>query len=655
VTYGSFTAFGPSPESAPGTSQYRSVRDSSTGWSTANINPRFEEGSLNDPFAGFSTDLSHAAAYVIEPELTADAAVDVPNLYWRDNTTGSLEAITTEEHHPQIASGAEYCLSYGGTSADSRHVFFAAKGILAGAQPEPAAPLDGFNLYEWSAEKPPSERLSLVSVLPDGTPATAALGTGFGGSGVSKGCAVSKALLRHAISSDGSRVLWTYSGTYQGAPNPLLARLPQSEETVRLDKPNTGVSGSGGEGRYQDASRDGSKVFFTDTIKLTAGATATAGAPDLYRYDFAAPEGERLTDLTAPEPVEAGNVPAGVKGVIGASADGTRAYFVATGALTEEENEAHEKAVSGQSNLFAWQEGEGIRFVAGLAGLADASDWALNPTARVSPDCMHLVFLSTRSLTGYDNAEAIKEACGNPTVEEELCPQVFVYDLASGDLACASCNPTNERPAGPSSLPTAKAPYEQPRYLSDDGTRLFFESSDALSPHDTNGKRDVYEFERPGSGSCTAGAPTYNPAASGCLFLISGGASPDSSYLVDASGDARDVFISTREQLYPADKDDRFDVYDARVGGGFPYNPPIPCEGSCRGEGTGPGPIYLPGTSAFDAPPEPAAKPCKKGFVRKGSKCVKKSHHKAKHHKKKSKSKKGHAKKRVHTDRRVAR
>jgi hypothetical protein len=138
------------------------------------------------------------------------------------------------------------------------------------------------------------------------------------------------------------------------------------------------------------------------------------------------------------------------------------------------------------------------------------------------------------------------------------------------------------------------------------------------------------------------------------VFLISTGASPDSSYLVDASADGRDVFISTREKLYPADKDDRFDVYDARVDGGFPYVEPPICEGSCRGPGTGPGPTYLPGTSAFDAPPEPATKPCRKGFVRKGSKCVKKSH-KPRHHKKKSKSKKGHAKKRTHTDRRAAR
>ena len=34
----------------------------------------------------------------------------------------------------------------------------------------------------------------------------------------------------------------------------------------------------------------------------------------------------------------------------------------------------------------------------------------------------------------------------------------------------------------------------QPRYLSDNG-RVFFDSSDALVPQDTNGLEDVYEYE----------------------------------------------------------------------------------------------------------------------------------------------------------------
>ena len=50
-------------------------------------------------------------------------------------------------------------------------------------------------------------------------------------------------------------------------------------------------------------------------------------------------------------------------------------------------------------------------------------------------------------------------------------------------------------------------PYEfgdafyQSRYLSNDG-RLFFNSSDALVPQDTNGKEDVYEYEPDGIGAC---------------------------------------------------------------------------------------------------------------------------------------------------------
>lgn len=634
MSYGSFAAFGKDPKSAPATGQYLSRRGEG-GWSTDNINPRFEEGYLRDPVVGFSEDLSHAGVIAIEPELTEDAAIDVPNIYQRDNASGALTALTTEAHHPQTSPSITYCVFYGGTSADSkRTIFGAAGGLLPG---DPVA--EGFNLYEWS----PEGGLALLSVLPDESKATPSVQTSFGlghFEGGLRNCNPSETLMRHAISADGSRIFWTYGGEIGTIRQPLLARV-DGAKTIQLDAPNEGVSGKGGEGQYWDASTDGSKVFFTDPKKLTATPT-TAGSADLYRYDFDAPEGERLTDLSA----HVGEA-AGVRGVIGASEDGSYVYFTATGVLTgTEENANHEKAQSGDPNLYAWHAGDGVRYVATLSA-EDASDWSDQPTSqsgRVSPDGSALAFLSHGRLTGFDN-EILGGHCQLQPGQEALlvggpkCAEAFLYDYQEDTLRCASCNPAGTKPLGRATLPAWSTPYEQPRYLSTGGKRLFFETIDSLDPNDTDQKQDVYEFELPGTGSCTAQSTSFNPAAGGCDYLISTGSSDDESYFLDASTSGDDAFVSTRQGLVFNDEDGRYDVYDARVGGSSPQPPPPECEGEgCRGRVTS-GPSSSPGgTTSFQGPGNPVPKRgCPKGRreMRKGGKarCVKA---KAKKHQKRS-------------------
>lgn len=147
-----------------------------------------------------------------------------------------------------------------------------------------------------------------------------------------------------------------------------------------------------------------------------------------------------------------------------------------------------------------------------------------------------------------------------------------------------SCNPNGARPTGPSGFPGGtpwrtvdqKGMY-QPRVLSDDGSRVFFDSIDALVPQDMNGVQDVYEWEQDGVGTCKR--------EGGCVFLISDGTSTSDSSIVDASASGNDVFFITRTRLSGWDTDELRDLYDARVGGGFmPPPPPAPvCEGEdCR-------------------------------------------------------------------------
>jgi hypothetical protein len=605
IAYPSFTSFGDA-QSAPAASRYMSRRGDA-GWSTANITPPNQEGLTKDPFRGFSPDLSFSAVVQKEPKLDPDAVEGFENLYLRDNENGSFRALTTE---PPRASGI-YCASFAGASSGFDRVIFAATGALTPDAPE--VPFPATNLYEWHAGE-----LSLVSVLPDGTAAAPTNSTAFGAPG--SNCEMNRSIVRNAISADGSRIFWT-SG------DQLLARL-NGTETIQLDA-TQGGPGPAGAGRFWAASDDGSKVFFTSPNQLTPDASS-AGSGDLYLYDFDAAPGEELTDISAdPTP---GTDPPNLRGVLGASEDGSRVYFVADGALAE-------GAVAGQPNLYVWQAGTGLRFIAtlvqgdanlgnewGLVRLSGASQVALgffsgvpeSQTARVTPDGRHLAFMSTASLTDHDN---VSQDSG------ELVSQVYLYDAQEDELVCASCNPAKARPIGFSELPVWITPDEQPRYLSDDGGRLFFLSFDRLALRDTNDRQDVYEFEREGVGSCTDNSATFSSTSGGCLFLVSSGSSGDHSFFLDASADGRDVFISTRERLFPTDEDERYDVYDARVGGGFA--PPALAPPICAGEACRPVPaapsMSFPGSAGFagDGNARPGSlPPCRRRQVRRGNRCV---------------------------------
>jgi hypothetical protein len=336
-------------------------------------------------------------------------------------------------------------------------------------------------------------------------------------------------------------------------------------------------------------------------LTADSGATATPehledgkrihAKPDLYEYNFEAPEGERLTDLTP----EAGGESASVATVLGSSADGSYVYFAAAGGLglspsggcvsTREQN-----VPAGETcNLYVRHEGV-TRFVARLSQ-EDRRDWKTERSltaqpVRVSPDGRWLAFMSNRDLTGYDTLDAVS---GRPDQE------VYLYDATSDRLLCASCDPTGARPVGFESEPSsivalvpgwtgvgASLALYQSRYLSDGG-RLFFDSHDALVPKDVNGNWDVYEYEPEGvptdEHACTSasqsGSDVFKPAhgfevearkgeePAGCVGLISSGTSSDASTFLDASETGGDVFFLTTSKLAPQDFDDAPDVYDA--------------------------------------------------------------------------------------------
>ncbi|MGN6216097.1 MAG: hypothetical protein ACTHN7_03945 [Solirubrobacterales bacterium] len=340
-------------------------------------------------------------------------------------------------------------------------------------------------------------------------------------------------------------------------------------------------------GAFQTATPDGSLAFYTKDGHL-------------YRYDAGS---QSSADLTPS---------GGVAGVLGIAADGSVAYF------------------QDASGLERWEAPGALTEVAPGVAAAQTSDFPpATGTARVSADGEELLFLSKESLTGYDNTDA---------ETKQPDSELFLWRSAGG-LRCISCNPTEERPLGPSTIPGAEANGKpeafgpgsiltdsyKPRALSSNGHRLFFDSGDSLVPADTDNRPDVYEWEAQGEGGCS------KPA--GCVALISSGRGAEGATFVDASSDGSDAFFLTIESLVPADPGSQ-DLYDARIGGGFP-EPPPPLE--CAGDACQPLPqapedptvgTTIPGPGN---PPLPVSKRCPKGkrlVVRHGKvSCVKAKRH----------------------------
>ncbi|HEV7586233.1 MAG TPA: hypothetical protein VGO14_10695 [Solirubrobacteraceae bacterium] len=456
---------------------------------------------------------------------------------------------------------------------DLSHVVLASNKALAPTGP--SAP----GLYEWAEGK-----LQLVSVLPSGAPEEAAeadLGFGPGQIHHQEGTN-----FRHAISDDGSRVIWTSSESAQGGEQGfghLYLRDTRKGQSVQLDLPQGNPIAEPGKAQFQIASSDGSKVFFTDTQRLTSNSSAapeiaSEGLPpraDLYECEVVEVGGKltcKLSDLTPDaNPGES----AAVQGLLlGASEDGSYLYFVANGVLAPGATQGACTTKPGQPppagttcNLYAMHLAGGKWTTSLIARLSaeDAPDWfdpnqnarlLVDLTARVAPHGRYLAFMSNRRLTGYDNTD-VNEVEGRHADEE-----VFLYDASSGRITCVSCNPTGARPNGvfdqrfagegvglvvdrpevwvsianpgvdhwlagniPGWTPLfINGGIYQSRYLSDSG-RLFFNSADPLVPQAVGHTRleKVSEAEKePQSQVGIENVYQYEPSGVGSCTSASG-------------------------------------------------------------------------------------------------------------------------------------
>jgi hypothetical protein len=496
-----------------------------------------------------------------EPALVAGEPIGFQNLFLRDTATAGYALLNTTP--PGVTPDHAF---YQAASEDLSHVVFDEE-----AQLTPEAPA-GDDLYVSLGGA-----VRLVTFLPDGTPVQGALANGdIADLHVSPGPGAEQ--FTHAVSADGSRIFFTSGGNLyvreradrqQSALESGHCIDQAAACTLQIDASQTG--GPGGGGTFSWASTDGSRVFFTDTADLTGDATAEAGEPDLYEYDFEAPEGARLTDLT----VTSGPEHANVQSVVGLNETGPAGgyvYFVANGVLTTTPNSNGDAATPGQPNLYL-RHARATKFIATLDAGGDVLDWKQTElTTRTSPSGVFAAFNSVRSLTGYDNTDA-------STAEPDQ--EIFLYDAAAERLSCASCNPSGALPRAPARIHppvTAEVFYSTPgnmqRFVAEDG-RVFFDTRDPLLPSATNGLSNVYQYQ------------------AGQLSLISSGSLGAPSYFYEASVSGDDVFFFTSEPLLSAASSGGIHVYDARVGGGFSSPGSSP---SCEGEACKGAPGVIPAT-----------------------------------------------------------
>src|SRR5262249_50301579 len=135
----------------------------------------------------------------------------------------------------------------------------------------------------------------------------------------------------------------------------LYMRDTATAKTIQLDAAQGVPEIEQGSAQYQAASANGSRVFFSDTQRLTSDSTAepALGKADLYECEVVEVE-ERLAchlrDLTI---ARGKGEHAGMQGLVfGVSEDGSSAYLVAQGVLSEYENGNGERAQAGKDNLY---------------------------------------------------------------------------------------------------------------------------------------------------------------------------------------------------------------------------------------------------------------------------------------------------------------
>jgi len=341
--------------------------------------------------------------------------------------------------------------------------------------------------------------------------------------------------VRETTSGGGHRSVLVSRSMMTGAPSP---RPPTA---VHDPAPVPGGNGTS----YGYMSPDGSRIYFGDTAQLTANAPADESAKE-YAFDVGKEQLHYLPGVagSAPGAAESNNSP-----VIASAADGSRVLF--------------ERLDPDHRMLELWAEGS-LSVVSELPP-PPGTPLVIAPARSDAAGGVFVFETNSRLPGGFNNSGGFE--------------QVYRYVVATNKLDCVSCPPRGVAASGNAHMSNdvARSGVLDARGVSNELNRVFFDTPDPLTSADTNGKRDVYEWDN------------------GETHLLSSGTGSGDSFLMDNSEDGRDVFFATRDALVNSDTDGGYDIYDAREGGGFIEPAPASACGAECSQGSGAPPVSLAG------------------------------------------------------------
>src|SRR6185312_893392 len=523
-----------------------------SGWATRPLFPSASEAN-NTMFA-----YSAETGMVLLARSAQPPALE--NLYARESS-GALRAIGPIAETPGAQIGQitpNLRVATGGLS----HVIYEGARLWPGVEAEVPERARQSLAYPGPVDGHPA----LVGVSdPGGASLISACGTTIGGNKTNRSD-------YGALSADGRAVFFTPTlcgsgtGVNVGVPVPAF-RLYERVEAVGGGMRTVLVSGPGPEGvcdaecqkapvrsaLFEGAAADGSRVFFTDTGRLTNEASddqqkhdnafttecaATVSfAAGCNLYAFTCPshcEDETQRSLVDVSAGDVSGLGPRVQGVVAIPPDGSDVFFVAKGVLTGA-NGVGGVPVPGGENLYVYRFGAGggagsLDFIATLPE-SDSGLWSSGVgVANVSSDGRVLVFGSHGGLTA-------------DVSREEGPAQVYRYDVASKRLSRVSIGLAGFNDNGNGSVVDARivnavqgfeadvGPGRSDPSMSDNGDLVFFESSAGLVPgvlddvHVTGNAgvlaENVYEWAadgvKPSSGAAACGE------VNGCVSLISDG------------------------------------------------------------------------------------------------------------------------------------
>ena len=301
--------------------------------------------------------------------------------------------------------------------------------------------------------------------------------------------------------------------------------------------------------RFEAASLDGSIVFFS-TDEAPARLGDTDRKADVYVRSYDSDLGEYVTRKVSTGP-QGGNDALDAF-FVGASEDGTRAFFHTREALVAEDRDRaadiYMRDLTTRTTVLV-SRGEAPCEAAGC-GNAEAGVTAV--PRGVTPDGSKVFFITTERLTAEDGDNAADIYVRDVDAETtEL--------VSRGDASCAGAG------CGSGEIPVLG--FDD---ASEDGTKVVFRTEERLHADDEDGgAADIYQRDLLAGTTSLVSEPGDCPA---CVANY-GASSADGSHVV----------FETEAALDPADGDDLQDVYDWTSAGGavLASRPGPACEDGC--------------------------------------------------------------------------